>query len=463
MPQERLHSTWLHSDRFIPRRFVRPTLRFTAIESSSGVLLLAATVAALLWANAAFGDTYERFWEARLELNLAGFHLEESLRGLVNDGLMAVFFFVVGLEIKRELVVGELRDPKAAALPVVAALGGMLVPALIYLSFVGGGEAVRGWGIPMATDIAFSIGVVALLGARVPVGAKLFLLALAIADDIGAITVIALFYTDDLAPSWLVAGLLGLGATAVANRAGVRSLVFYVPLALGTWLCFLESGVHATIAGVALGLLTPARPMYSAEEFDRKAVSILDAYPAQTSREKRDHEALLMASVARESVAPLNRLEHALHPWSSFVVVPLFALSNAGIRFSEIDLAAALTHPVAVGVALGLLVGKTVGISLFAVGAVRLGLARLPAGTSWRHLVGVAALAGIGFTVSLFIAGLAFTDPELADRAKLGIFVGSAAAGAIGYLILRRVGPAPPLAIHERQEHRVESASVEPV
>ncbi len=258
MAQERPISTFIHSDRILPRAFVRPALRFTQIEASSGVVLLVAAVVALVWANSAVGASYESFWETQFEFAFGPLHLEETLRELINDGFMAIFFFVVGLEIKRELVLGELRDPNAAALPAIAALGGMVVPALIYLAFVGSGEGAGGWGIPMATDIAFSFGVVALLGRRVPVGAKLFLLALAIADDVGAILVIAIFYTADLSALWLTLGVLTIVTMLVANRVRVRSLMFYVPVSVLAWFFFLESGVHATLAGVAIGLITPA-------------------------------------------------------------------------------------------------------------------------------------------------------------------------------------------------------------
>jgi NhaA family Na+:H+ antiporter len=449
MPDRRLHRTWLHSERFIPRRFIRPALRFTQVEAASGIVLLVAALIAVVWANSSFGDTYEHLWETVFNIEIGSFHLEESLRDLVNDGLMAIFFLVVGLEIKRELVIGELRDPKAAALPAIAALGGMIVPALIFLALVAGegGEATRGWGIPMATDIAFSIGVVALLGSRVPVGAKLFLLALAIVDDIGAIAVIAVFYTDDLAFAFLAAAIITLLVIWAAQKGGIRAAAFYWPMGIVAWFFLLESGVHATLAGVALGLMTPARAMYSDEEYHLKATYVLDTYDPQPEsphgRDRIDHEARQLASIANESIAPLNRLEHLLHPWSSFLIVPLFALANSGVRFGGVDLVGALTSPVALGVAVGLLVGKIVGVSAFTALAVRLGWGRLPRHTTWRHVFGLAALAGIGFTVSLFVTGLAFDDPALTDLAKIGIFAGSGTAGLIGYLFLRFTGKSP--------------------
>lgn len=441
MAHPKPYATWLHSDRWLPSRFVRPVLRFTQVEAASGIALLAAAIAAVVWANMPFGESYQAFWEIHLDLSIGAFHIEESLRELVNDGLMAIFFFVVGLEIKRELAVGELRDPKTAALPAIAALGGMVVPALIYFLFVGTGEGAAGWGIPMATDIAFSLGVVALLGTRVPVTVKLFLLALAIADDIGAISVIAVFYTEEINFGWLLASIGGLSGVAIASRVGIRSLAFYTVVGFFIWFATLESGIHATLAGVALGLMTPVRPLLGAADADHAARQIIETYPAldesQTQQEKTAYEASMLAAVALESMSPLARLEHALHPWSSFVIVPIFALANAGVRFVGLDIGEALLNPITLGVAVGLVVGKMFGISLLTWLAVRLGLGRLPGGASWRQIVGVSALAGIGFTVSLFIASLAFTEAGLTDLARIGIFAGSLIAGVLGYLILR--------------------------
>ena len=440
---ERVHHTWIHSERTVPVRFVRPLLQFTRTAASGGIVLIIAAIAALVWANAPFGETYETFWNTHLDISLGAFHLEESLKEIVNDGLMAIFFFVVGLEIKREIVVGDLADRRQAALPAIAALGGMVVPALIFVFFVigEGGEASRGWGIPMATDIAFSLGVASLLGARVSVQAKLFLLALAIADDIGAIAVIAIFYTDDLSMGWLALTIVGLVAIAIAQRVGIRSQGLYLILALFAWFCTLESGVHATLAGVAIAFLTPIRPWYSDDEFYRRTKRIVDRYEldshAPRRRERVDFNALQLAKVASESVSPLDRAEVAFTPWSSFVILPVFALANAGVRFMDLDVGEAITSPVALGVAVGLVVGKVVGVTSATYLGVRSGLGRLPAGTTWSHVVGLAALAGIGFTVSLFITELAFTDAGLLSAAKIGIFLGSGVAGLIGYIALR--------------------------
>jgi NhaA family Na+:H+ antiporter len=441
------HRTWATSDRFVPRTFVQPFVRFTQIEAASGLVLLAATVAALVWANSPWSDAYRQLFEGtRVVFEIGPIHIDETLSHFVNDGLMAIFFFVVGLEIKRELVVGELRDPRAAAIPVVAAVGGMLVPALIYLAFAGsaGPEAAGGWAIPMATDIAFAVGVVALLGSRVPPGAKLFLLALAIADDLGAILVIAIFYTAELSLGWLAIAAGLLIAIGVAQRVGIRSSLFFGSAAVAIWFAMLESGVHATIAGVAVAFLTPARPFYSSKEFEGKAREILDTYPLGDSPEddeKSDYEAEILSAIATESIAPLNRLEHRLLPWTSFLIVPLFALANAGVDLRGVDLIAVLIDPIALGVAMGLLVGKTVGISLFTWLAVTTGLGRLPDGTTWRQIVGLGALGGIGFTVSLFITNLAFTDQQMADVARVGIFAGSLLAGIVGSMVLLRAEP----------------------
>ncbi|MDJ0960699.1 MAG: Na+/H+ antiporter NhaA [Acidimicrobiia bacterium] len=450
---ERLHDTWLTSTRAVPSRFVRPLLQFTHIEAAGGVVLLVAAIAALLWANLGFfGDSYDHFWETHLHITIGNFEFDESFKHIVNDALMAIFFFVVGLEIKRELVVGELNDPRRAALPAIAALGGMIVPAAIYVAFNAGTEAVNGWGIPMATDIAFSVGVLSLLGRRVSVGAKLFLLALAIADDIGAIAVIAIFYTSDLATGWLLAAIGGLAVVAFSSRIGIRAQSYYWVIGAVVWFFVFESGVHATLAGVALGFLTPVRAWYSDNDYYKRSTWILTQFDMDNAspdrRAKVDQHALALSSIARESVSPLDRLERQLHPWSSFVIVPLFALANAGVRFTDIDVVEAATSAVSLGVALGLIVGKTVGIAVFTWLAVRLGLGKLPKRTGWQQIFGLAALAGIGFTVSLFITELAFQEGAdvaiLTDRAKIGIFIGSTVAGVLGWWLLKRGSQTPP-------------------
>jgi len=430
-------------------RLAQPLQEFLSTEAAGGVLLLAATVAALVWANVA-GASYEDLWGARVAVDLNRLQVDQSLRGWVNDGLMTVFFFVVGLEIKRELLHGELADRRRAALPVAAALGGMVAPALLYTALNAGGDGSRGWGIPMATDIAFAVGVLALLGRRVPIALKVFLLALAIVDDLGAIVVIALFYTDGLSAGWLL-GAGGLFVATVAlQRAGVRHLLPYVVAGVAAWLAMHQSGVHATLAGVALGLLTPSRPYAGGGELEAEASTFIAEYQEarQQGTRRGDEEGLAairaLEELSRDTRSPLDRLEHALHPWSSYAIVPLFALANAGVQIDGGLVRDAARSPVTGGVALGLAAGKPLGILLFSWLAVRVGVAALPAGVRWPQLAGVAAVAGVGFTVSLFISGLAFTGPELADEARLGILAASAAMAVVGLAFLRVVLPRAP-------------------
>jgi NhaA family Na+:H+ antiporter len=413
---------------------------FLHIEAASGVLLVVAAVAALVWANVAH-ESYESFWGTVIELRLGDTVVKETLHDWVSDGLMALFFFVVGLEIKRELVVGELRDPRTAALPAVAALGGMVVPALLFVALNAGTDTSRGWGIPMATDIAFALGVVALLGTRVPAPLKLFLLSLAIVDDLGAILVIAVAYTEDVSLGWLAIAALAATFTIAARRVRVWYTPVYVFLGLALWFAMLESGVHATIAGVLFGLLTPARPLQHRPETD----AIVDTL--ENRAELTADDVQRVSASVRESVSVAERYERVLHPWTSFVIVPLFALANAGIDVSSSSFD--LGSPLMWGIVLGLVVGKPLGITLFSWVAVRLRIARLPDGVGFASVLGVGAVAGIGFTVALFIADLAFVDPSLTDEAKLAILVASVLAAAVGTLVAvlsprRRPGSAVP-------------------
>ena len=435
---EGLRSPWSRSGRPLPRRVLQPLQSFLAEETASALLLLTAAVVALVWVNSPWGGTYDRLWHMELSIGLGDWRISEDLRGWVNDGLMTLFFLVVGLEIKRELTTGELRDVRAAALPAIAALGGMVVPAVLYLAVNAGGEGARGWGIPMATDIAFALGVLTLAARRAPANLKPFLLTLAIVDDIGAILVIAVFYSDGA--SWTALGVavaLLLGTVAL-QRIHVRATAVYVVLGIGVWLAVFESGVHPTIAGVALGLLTPSvpfqRPKAVSEEAHRTADDTVDD-PVPPDADAPQW--LRLASLSREAVSPLARVEAALHPWTSSIVVPVFALANAGVHLSARAIADAAVSPVALGIVLGLVVGKVVGITGASLLAVRGGVGRLPEGAGLRQLVGTAAVAGIGFTVSLFVTELAFADPATTDVAKIGIFAASIAAGALGLLVLR--------------------------
>jgi NhaA family Na+:H+ antiporter len=411
----------------------RPLGRFLHVEAAGGVVLLAATVVALAWANSPWSSGYAELWSSQAGVSLAGHSLVLDLRHWVNDGLMTLFFFVIGLEIKQEVVGGQLASPRAAAIPAIGAVGGMVVPAAVYTAVNAGGAGADGWAIPMATDVAFALGVLALLGRWVPPGLKVVLLALAIVDDIGAIVVIAAFYTSDIEPGWLAAAAAGLAAVALIRRRGVRYMPVYAVLGAAVWFATYRSGVHATVAGVALGLLTPARPLMPEVDADRVAGE-LSGDTAVSAAEVR-----AISFRIRESVPVAERLQDLLHPWTSFVVVPLFALANAGVEVSSGALADAATSPVTLGVVLGLVVGKTVGVAGAVALGRRLGLGVLPPGVTMRHVVGMGGLAGIGFTVSLFVTGLAFGDGALADQAKLGILAASVLAAAVGAVVLWRV------------------------
>lgn len=416
-------------------RITRPLARFLRTESLGGIVLFLCAIAAMAIANSPAADGWHRFWHLPVEFEIGGRRLGGELgHFLINDVLMTVFFFLVGLEIKREVVAGELREPRRAALPVIAALGGMLVPAGVYLALLHGRPGERGWGIPMATDIAFVVGVLALLGPRVPLGLKILLLALAIADDIGAVVVIAAFYNSGLDLTALAAGGGGLLVVLGLRLAGVRSIPVYAAIGSLVWFEVHQSGVHPTIAGVALGLMTPSRTWVSRESL-RLAMTDLTAELQEESQEDVASDDLrLLAFAARESVSPLERLESNLHPWVSFLIMPLFALANAGVAMNP----GALADPIAVAVALGLFLGKPLGVVLFSWLAVRFGIARLPHGVSWSMMIGAGALAGIGFTMSLFVANLGLEADHLA-AGKIGTLAGSIASAILGWAILTRV------------------------
>ena len=441
-PHPEIRIPWSRSDRPVPRRVLRPLQEFLSTSTASGTLLLLAALAALAWANSPWGSVYEDLWSTPLELRFGDWMIGEDLRHWVNDGLMTLFFLVVGLEIKREFLTGELREWRAAALPIVAAIGGMFVPALIYLAINAGGAGARGWGIPMATDIAFALGVLLLAARHAPSGLKPFILTLAIVDDIGAILVIALFYSEGIALGSLLAAAAVCVLMLVLRRVGIRATFVFVGLGAIVWLATYASGVHPTIAGVVLGLLAPAapfqRPHAVSEEARRTAdLTVDDPNPPDADA----GQWLRLAGLSREAVSPLARTEHALLPWTSFLIVPLFAFANAGVRLSGEQVADALSSPVTLGVLLGLVIGKVVGISGAAALALSSRLARLPADVRFPHLTGAAAVAGIGFTVSLLIAELAFEDRALIDEAKVGILAASVIAGGLGWVLLRVAPP----------------------
>ena len=424
----------------VARRWVLPSQEFLHAEAPGGLILLAAGVIALGLANSPLAAGYAHFWETRWEIGVAWFTLEGDLRELVNDGLMTLFFFVAGLEIKREVVEGQLSSLKRAAFPVVAALGGMVVPALIYSAVNLGGEGARGWGVPMATDIAFSIGVLSLLGNRVPTSARTFLLALAIADDIGAIVVIALFYSTGLhLVPILAAG--GIWVTILLmNRAGVRSLTAQLATSLAFWISLRESGVHATIAGVILGLSTPIRPWFSLEASATRTRRLASKLNEALAANRLDRAEAVLGEIevlSRETEAPLERRLRQFHPWSSWVILPLFALANSGVSLSSQSLGSASQSAITWGIIAGLLLGKPLGIVGFGWVVNRLGWASAPKGMGIRDLIGVGVVAGIGFTVSLFVAALAFEESHRVAQAKVGVLFASLIAGAVGYSFLR--------------------------
>jgi NhaA family Na+:H+ antiporter len=431
--------------RFAANQPVRSTFReFVHLEASGGVVLLFCTIAAFAWANSPFRESYFALWHTPIKIELGQYVLEESLLHWINDALMAVFFFIVGLEIKREILAGELAEPRKAALPIAAAIGGMVVPAAIYAVLNVGGEGVRGWGIPMATDIAFALAVLTVLGSRVPTSLKVFLTALAIVDDLGAILVIAIFYAHGVIWTWLGIAAVFLLLCVFANQVHVRHPVPYALLGLVVWFAFLQSGVHATVAGVLVAMTIPVRRAIDSQQFLDRTKGLLrdfeeaSAFQSALLVNSGQQEALRALEEACEHVeTPLQRLEHAHHGWVVFGVLPLFALANAGVTV-EGSLLTLLGSPVALGVILGLVVGKQVGVTLFAWLSVRFGLAAMPEELSWGQLYGAAWLAGIGFTMSLFVGTLAFGEGELLKTAKLAILVASVASGLVGYAILRR-------------------------
>ncbi|NTU79460.1 MAG: Na+/H+ antiporter NhaA [Chloroflexales bacterium] len=428
-----------------------PMQRFVQSEAASGLVLFGATLAALVLANSPLAASYDAILHTEIGVAVGPFELRESLLHWVNDGLMALFFFLVGLELKREALVGELASPRQALLPALAACGGAVVPAIIYTAINWGGPGASGWAVPMATDIAFALGVLAILGSRVPWPLKIFLTAVAVIDDLLAVLVIALFYTSGLNLIALGIGLGVLGLLAVVNLVGIRTLTIYAVLGIIVWLAFLESGIHATIAGVLVALTVPARNRIDPAAFLERANALLVRFQegcptdGRMLTDEQQEGAILALEDACEAVqAPLQKFEHLLQPWVAFAVMPIFALANAGVVLPTQGLSAEAL-PVTLGIVVGLVLGKPIGLIGTTWLVVRLGIARLPAEVNWRQISGVGCLAGLGFTMSLFIATLGFAEADLLEAAKLGILVASLSAGLIGYGILRLVLPAPTL------------------
>ncbi len=423
-------------------RLIQPFQRFVSREASGGILLLICTFIALLWSNIDL-HSYEKIWETHFIVGVQGFMLDKSLHFWVNDALMAIFFFVVGLEIKHSLIAGELASIKQASLPVMAAIGGMLVPAGIYIAMNFGTEGMRGWGIPVATDIAFSLGILALLGSRAPISLKIFLTACAIVDDIGAVVIIALFYTEAI--TWIYVGLGGgtLVALTLLNILGVRNIYIFIGLGIIVWISFMQSGIHSTVAGVALAATIPLNVRLVRLDLQRFVIKIKGLIrqfdergdtgprvlttPHQTEKSER---------ASKDVGSSLQRLEHSIHPWVAFGIMPLFALANAGVVL-DAGIIQNIFEPVAFGIILGLVVGKPLGIFLFTWLSIKLGIGHMPPGVGWFHILGVSLLAGVGFTMSLFIADLAFVSIEYSSQSKIAILLGSLIAGSAGYFLLR--------------------------
>ena len=425
----------------IRQYILQPVRRFLDALNLSSKLLLLATVIALVWANSPWSDLYYHIWHADLSFVLGNYELTATIGHWISDGLMVIFFFVIGLEIKREFLVGELSTLKQATLPIIAALGGMIVPALIYVAINWGGSGIPGWGIPMATDIAFALGCLIILGTRIPLALKVFLLALAIVDDLGAILVIALFYTSEINILNLVIAFLLLALSAFLNYRGVRKTYPYILLGVFIWLAFLQSGVHATVAGVLLAITIPSRAHYSTDKFINETVNIMLKFPEKDFNimcvDEEQKKAISDLKNAVDKIGtPLQTLEEKLHPLAVYFIVPVFALANAGISFTQNTADTGPLNPVTLGVFFGLVMGKQIGITLFSWLGVKMGLAFLPEGVGWKQIYALSCLAGIGFTMSLFITNLAFADIALIEQAKIGILLGSLTSAILGLSLL---------------------------
>jgi NhaA family Na+:H+ antiporter len=423
----------------VVRRVQLPSQAFVHTEAIAGLTLIGAALLALLWANSPFAPAYEALWSTRASLAVGAWQIDYDLRHWVNDGLMTLFFLAVGLELRREAAFGGLNDMRRAALPVAAAVGGMAVPALVYLA-IAGSDAPRGWGIPVATDIAFALGVLALVGRRLPATVRMLLLSIAAADDVGGILVIALVYSETIAPAALGAAAAVLAACYALRAGGVRHVVAYAGLAILLWLAVHASGVHPTLAGVVLGLLAPVRGDVAPRQFAGASERILTRYRAARRRHDDPVATATLGQLETLTIgteAPVDRLLRLVQPWVHFGVLPLFAIANAGVVVDADAVSRAVASPVTLGIVAGLVVGKPVGIGVASWLAVRAGVARLPEDLAWRHVVGLGLLAGVGFTVSIFIGNLAFPGGDRTSEATIGVLAASVVAGLLGFLALR--------------------------
>ena len=418
-----------------------PFVRFARMEAAGGIVLLAATIIALIWSNSPWRHSYHDLLETQVTLALGQFVITENRHEWVNDGLISLFFFLMGLEIKREFLVGELSSLRRAAFPFLAALGGLIVPALFYVAVVHDPQIRRGWAIPISTDTAFSLGLLSILGSRVPIALRVFVTALAIVDDIFAVTVVAVFYTEQIHYWNLALGVGGVVLSLIANVLGIRKPVVYAAIGVFVWWAVLNSGVHATLAGLLLAFTIPAGTHLVKARFLEQGRWLLDQLEAAPAHSFEEHSIIhTLEQKAELADSPLHRIEHGLQPWISFMVIPLFALANAGVDITQ-NIAGALRHPMSLGIVLGLFAGKPLGIWLFAFMAARTGIATPPANVEWRQVFGAAWLCGIGFTMSLFVAGLAFDDDSLLNIAKIAILGASVLSGVCGVITLAGSGP----------------------
>lgn len=423
-------------------KIIAPVNKFIHLEYTGGIVLFASVLIAIIWANSPYHEAYHHLWEIKLSIGIDQYILNKPLHIWINDGLMAIFFFVIGLELKREFIDGELSTLKKAGLPMMAAFGGMIFPAIIFFLINKGTDAGHGWGIPMATDIAFALALLSMAGKHIPGSLKVFLSALAVADDLGAVLVIAFFYTSNLNFLPLGIAALCLLILLAGNKLGIRSTAFYLLIGIAVWIGFLLSGVHATIAGVLVAFTIPAATRINENYFSSRLRKLSDEFEQEVPNNSTlttPNQHMTIAQVKNLTLAaetPLQKIEYALHPWVAFVIMPLFALANAGIIIGA-DFFTALVNPVSIGVIAGLIAGKFTGILLFTWIMVRSGLSQLPEQARWKHIAGVALLAGVGFTMSLFISNLAFENPEFMEQAKYGILTASVIAGVMGVFLLK--------------------------
>ncbi len=429
----------------VVNKILSPIEKFMHLEASSGIVLVICTLIALILANSPLSEAYEHFIHMDIGFSFGHFSINHSLVHWINDGLMAIFFFVVGMEIKKELFVGTLSNPKQASLALLAALGGMIVPALIYYSFNTSGETVSGWGIPMATDIAFAVGILSLLGKRVPFSLKIFLLALAIVDDLGAVLVIAFFYTENIMASALGGASVAFITIFLFTKAGIKSRIVYILLGITAWFFVLKSGVHATIAGVILGFIMPIRPLVPKNNIEEEAMNLTKKLAEALKKDPKGDKVLAnetkhtlraMNAFSNDSESPVDKSIDTLHPWVGFFIMPVFALANAGVSLQGVNISELLSSNISLGIIFGLVIGKPLGVFVVSFLSVKFGLASLPKGATWSQIIGVGFLAGIGFTMALFISGLAISSAELQVASKIGILCGSVIAGILGVIFL---------------------------